>query len=71
MERAGVLRMPAQHIARKALSFVWLTSIDSGPTTIESLVSRSCGRFVCVLVVVHARPASFHRHRVAAYPNAG
>jgi hypothetical protein len=71
MQRPGMLRMPAQHVARNALGFIWATFVDSGPTKTKGLLSRSYGRSVCVLVVVHARPTSFRRHSVAPYPNIG
>jgi hypothetical protein len=52
MVRAGMLRMPAQYIARNALGFIWATSVDSGPTKTKGLLLGSnCSR---VFVVVHA-----------------
>ena len=39
MQRPGMLRMPAQHVARNALGFIWATPVDRGPTKTKGLLA--------------------------------
>ena len=67
VQRAGMLRMSAQHLAHDSLGFVRSTSVDGGPTEIKGLLIRSDRNPIRVFVV-HARPTSFRRQHNRAHP---
>src|SRR5262245_12380938 len=59
VQRASVLRMTREHIARYPLCFIQATAVEGRPADPKGRLIRNDRNSIGILVVVHARPKPF------------